>query len=158
MQIVHYIHTLEKQSSKPIRLFINSEGGNISDGFAIYDAMTQSKCKITTIGMGVIESMATIIFLAGKERYCYPTCRFMYHQGIQEYMEGEAKNTSNSKREVAESDKLDNICNAIVEEKTKFTAQEIDKLIQPGNFYFGAEEAVKNGFVHSIIQKIEKEK
>lgn len=153
MQIIHNIHLLEKQSSKPIRVFINSEGGNISDGFAIYDVMTQSKCKITTIGMGSIESMATIIFLAGQERYCYPNCRFMYHQGIQEYMEGEAKNTSSSKREVAESDMLDNLCNSIVAEKTKFTASEIDKLIQPGNFYFGAEEAIKNGFAHKIIKE-----
>ncbi|MEK6880101.1 MAG: ATP-dependent Clp protease proteolytic subunit, partial [Nanoarchaeota archaeon] len=79
MQIIHYIHTLEKEAKKPIRIFLNCEGGNISDGFAIYDALTQSKCHITTIGIGVIESMGIIIFLAGKERYCYPNCRFMNH-------------------------------------------------------------------------------
>src|SRR5690606_38164216 len=64
---------------KPIEMFINSPGGNVTDGFAIIGAMEMSETPIITYGMGLVASMALGIFVKGDVRIAHRYTRFMYH-------------------------------------------------------------------------------
>lgn len=67
-----------EDSTKPIYLYVDSPGGDVTTGFALYDIMKYSKAPIYTIGVAAA-SMATIIMQAGTERLCFPHSRFMLH-------------------------------------------------------------------------------
>lgn len=71
-----------KDLDKIITLYINSEGGTISDAFALIDIMNQSKCKIRTIGIGSVISSAFLIFSSGTkgQRYIAKNASIMSHQ------------------------------------------------------------------------------
>jgi len=63
-----------------LTLIINSNGGNLSSGFAVIDAMCGSKIPIRTIGMGELSSMGLTIFITGKERILTPNTLILSHQ------------------------------------------------------------------------------
>ena len=62
-----------------IHVHINSNGGQVSEGFAIYDLLTNSGKTITTIGEGSVKSIATVVFLSGTERELLPNAEFLIH-------------------------------------------------------------------------------
>ena len=73
-----------QDSKKPIHFYINTPGGSISDGFAIFDAVRFINAPVTTLCTGLSASMGTILMLAPpkakKDRVCLPNTRFMIHQ------------------------------------------------------------------------------
>jgi len=74
---------LQTQNDKaPIQIFINSPGGDVQSGLAIYDAMQYVKCPVSTICVGLAASMAAVLLSAGRKgmRYCLPNARVMIHQ------------------------------------------------------------------------------
>ena len=75
------LRALELKSDKPIIIHMQSVGGEWSDGMAIYDAITMSKCHITMIAYGQAESMSSIIFQAADSRLITPNTYFMSHYG-----------------------------------------------------------------------------
>jgi ATP-dependent protease ClpP protease subunit len=75
------LRALELKSDKPIIIHMQSVGGEWSDGMAIYDAVTMSKCHITMIAYGQAESMSSIIFQAADSRLITPNTYFMSHYG-----------------------------------------------------------------------------
>ncbi|MCD8290015.1 MAG: ATP-dependent Clp protease proteolytic subunit, partial [Prevotella sp.] len=66
---------------KPIILYINSPGGSVTDGFALIDAIIQSKTPVYTVNIGSAYSMGFLIFIAGKHRYSMPNATFLCHDG-----------------------------------------------------------------------------
>lgn len=66
---------------QPITIYINSEGGSSFDGQALIDVMLASKTKIRTVGIGMVASMAYLIFLAGHERIAFPNTCLLQHEG-----------------------------------------------------------------------------
>lgn len=71
-----------ENSNEPITIYINSPGGNISSGFAIYDVMNKIKCPVHTMVMGIAASMAAFILCSGSRgnRYALPNASIMIHQ------------------------------------------------------------------------------
>jgi len=65
--------------AEPISLYINSGGGAVYDGMALYSAIKNSPTPVVTIASGMVGSAALLIFLAGKARVCYPYTTFLYH-------------------------------------------------------------------------------
>lgn len=73
-----------EDSEKPITMYINSPGGSISDGLAIYDVMNKIKAPIVTIAMGMAASMAAFLLCSGSrgKRYALPNATVMIHQPL----------------------------------------------------------------------------
>lgn len=83
--IVAQLLYLESQdNSAPITIYINSPGGSISDGLAIYDVMNKIKAPIVTICIGMAASMAAFLLCSGSKgsRYCMPNSTVMIHQPL----------------------------------------------------------------------------
>lgn len=81
--IVAQLLTLEAEDSNaPITMYINSPGGCVSDGLAIYDIMQNLSCHIITIGVGMAASMAAVLLASGDERYCTKNATVMIHQPL----------------------------------------------------------------------------
>lgn len=78
-EFIMALHHLEKKANKIITVFINSPGGDCASGFAMIDALLESKCEIHTVALGEICSMAPGIFIAGKKRYISKNTFVMFH-------------------------------------------------------------------------------
>lgn len=72
---------IEVSKRKPVLLYVTSVGGSVIDGFAIIDAILNSKTKIITINLSYQYSMGFLIGLAGHERYATPNATFLMHDG-----------------------------------------------------------------------------
>lgn len=78
--IVEKLLFLDSQSEEPITFYINSPGGSVPDGLAIYDAMMMCKSPIITVGIGQVCSAASLLLMAGTERYITRNAAVMLHQ------------------------------------------------------------------------------
>ena len=83
--IVAQLLALEAEDADaPITMYINSPGGSITDGMAIYDIMNRISCPIITIGVGMAASMGAVLLSSGTKgmRYCTPNATVMIHQPL----------------------------------------------------------------------------
>lgn len=78
-QFARELYTLDTLGKTSIKVLINSTGGSVVDGMAIYDAINQAKTPVITYNVGVALSIAAVIFLAAKERIMSDYARLMYH-------------------------------------------------------------------------------
>ena len=80
--IAQMLYLASEDSKKDINLYINSPGGSISDGMAIYDTMNFLKCDVSTICLGMAASMGAFLLAAGAKgkRYALPNAEIMIHQ------------------------------------------------------------------------------
>ncbi|MBN1151559.1 ATP-dependent Clp endopeptidase proteolytic subunit ClpP [candidate division WOR-3 bacterium] len=133
---------------KDINLYVNSPGGNISSGLAIYDTMRFIKPDISTTCVGQATSMAAVLLAAGKKgkRYALPHSRIMIHQpwgGVQ----GQAVDIEIEAKEIIKMRKeLENIL-------SHHTGQTIEKISTDSdrNYWMNAEEAKNYGVVDEVI-------
>jgi len=133
---------------KDIYIYINSPGGVVSAGLAIYDTMQYIKPDVSTICVGMAASMAAILLAAGTKgkRYALPHSRIMIHQpmgGVQ----GQATDIEIHAREII---KLKNMLNQIL---SKHTGQPIEKIEKDTdrNFFMSPEEAKEYGLIDEVI-------
>lgn len=80
-RFVKNLHILEHASREPITIFLNTGGGDLWDGMAIYDAIKASSCEITVVVRGQASSMGSIILQAADHRHLYPHALVMFHFG-----------------------------------------------------------------------------
>jgi ATP-dependent Clp protease protease subunit len=145
---------LEKEDpDKDIDLYINSQGGIVSAGLAIYDAMELVKPDVATICVGQAISMAAVLLAAGaeKKRFALPFSRVMIHQPIGGF-QGQVTDIDIQAREML---KTKDILNQILAEKTK---QPIEKIAQDTDrdFFMTAEEAKDYGIIDQVLTKGER--
>lgn len=69
------------EERKPIILYINSQGGNVIDGFGLVDVIRESKTPVYTVNLAFAASMGFLIFIAGHKRYSLPRAEFLLHDG-----------------------------------------------------------------------------
>jgi ATP-dependent Clp protease protease subunit len=154
---IRYVDYLEHCQDVPEIIFkIDSGGGNVYDGLALYDRLRASKCKITMIGSGLIASMAFVVYLAGDTRICTPNVRFLNHQ-TKAGLEGDLTGAQ-IKIEEKETKKLETMCVDIIADRTFLTPKIIQNHIKLGDKYISAKEAVNMGIAHQIQEEIIKEK
>ena len=137
---------------KDINLYINSPGGSVTAGMAIYDTMQYIKPDIATICMGQCTSMAALLLAAGAKgkRYALPNSRVMIHQPIGG-VQGQATDIGIQAKEIL---KIKETIHRIL---TKHTGQSIEKIREDTerDFFMGGEDAVEYGVVDKVITKRE---
>jgi len=140
---------------KDVTIYINSPGGYISSGLAIYDTIQHIRSEIVTICIGEASSMAAIILAAGTKgkRYALPHSRIMLHQP-QGYAKGQSSDIQIHAREVINTrDKL----NEIVAKHTGKNSEEIKKKTDR-DFYLTPQEALEFGIIDEVFKPKEKTK
>lgn len=145
-----FIRSLIKMSdisSDPIDIYFSSEGGDIYNGLAIYDAMRACKCKIRMFASGKIMSAGIIIFLGANERYATPNTRFMVHSVAQITVREETTKLKDMKIDVLETDSLNNQMLTIIAERTKMSFAWWQKKVLSHDYYFGVNTAIDYGII-----------
>ena len=149
--VVSQLLFLESQDpNKDISLYINSPGGSVSAGFAIYDTMNYVKCDVSTICMGLAASMGAFLLAGGAKgkRLALPNSEIMIHQPS-----GGAKGQETEIRIVAENIlKTRNRLNEILAANTGKSVEEISRDTERDN-YMTAQEAVAYGLIDSVVEK-----
>lgn len=142
-----------EDAEKDISLYINSPGGMVTAGLAVYDTMQYIKCPITTICMGMAMSFGAVILAAGKKgkRFALPNSRIMIHQPLI-YGHGLSGQVTDIEIEAKE---LKDTKQKLVDILALHTGQSSDKVWTDceRNYYLSAEEAREYGLIDSIIKK-----
>ena len=151
--VVAQLLYLEAQDpDKDIYLYINSPGGSITSGMAIYDTMNYIKCDVSTICVGMAASMGAFLLSSGAKgkRFALPNSEVMIHQPLGG-MQGQATDIKiHADRIIAIKNKL----NAILSEQTGKPLEVIERDTERDNF-MTAEQACEYGLIDKVITKKE---
>ena len=149
--IVAQLLYLEREDpEKDISLYINSPGGVISSGLAIYDTMNLLKCDVSTICVGLAASMATVLLSSGTKgkRYALPNATVHMHQPIGG-AQGQASDIEIAAREILRmQDMIRNIISGNTGQSYERVARDTDR-----DYYLSAEEAKEYGIVDEVLSK-----
>lgn len=150
--IVAQLLFLDSQSNDDISIYINSPGGSVVDGLAIYDTMNFIKSNVSTIGIGMCASMGAFLLSSGTKgkRYILPNCEVMIHQPL-----GGAKGQATEIKIAAEhilktKDKLNKILSLNTGKDIKTIEQDTDR-----DNYMDSIKSVEYGIVDKIIKNAE---
>jgi len=150
LAIAQMLYLESEDAEKDINLYINSPGGSVTAGLAIYDTMQYIKPDVSTMCMGLAASMGAVLLAAGAEgkRLALPHSRIMIHQpwgGVQ----GKAVDIETHAREIL---RLREILNEILSNHTKQPIDKIDKDTDR-DYFMSSEEAAKYGLIDEVIHK-----
>ena len=139
-----------EDAAKDINLYINSPGGIVSSGLAVYDTMQFVKPPVSTICIGMAASMAALILAAGTtgKRYALPHARVMIHQPEGAF-QGQASDIAIHAKEVLT---IRDVLNKLFSKHTKQTEDRISKDTDR-NYFMSALEAKKYGIIDEILEK-----
>jgi len=134
---------------KDIHIYINSPGGSVTAGLAMYDTMQFLTCEVNTYCIGICASMGAVLLTAGTEgkRFCLPNSHVMIHQ-----VSGGASGTAaDVERTVGFMYNLRGRLNKILAKHTGKTEKQIEKDVDRDN-YMSAEESVEYGLVDKVLE------
>lgn len=149
--VVAQLLYLEGQDpAKDINLYINSPGGSVTDGFAIFDTMNYIKCDVSTICMGLAASMGSFLLAAGTKgkRYALPNSDIMIHQPSGG-AKGQATDIMIHADHIQQTKKR---LNTILSENTGQPYEKIAQDTERDNF-MSAQQAVEYGIIDKVIDK-----
>ncbi len=146
--VAQLLYLDREDSERDISLYINSPGGEISAGLAIYDTMQLIKAPVSTIAVGMTASMATILLTAGSKgrRYALPNATVHLHQplgGVQ----GQAVDIEIAAKEIL---RMRDLLNVILRKHTGMQQDQIDRLTDR-DYYMTAEQAAEYGIVDKVL-------
>ncbi len=139
-----------EDNEKDCYMYINSPGGVVTAGLAIYDTMQHIKAKVSTICLGQAASMAAVLLAAGEpgKRFVLENARIMIHQPLGG-AQGQATDIEIQTKEILRiKQKLNNILMKHTKQPLKKIEKDTDR-----DFFMGAEEAVKYGIVDEVITR-----
>ena len=149
--IAQMLFLAQEDPEKDIQLYINSPGGSITSGMAIYDTMQYVKNDVTTICIGQAASMAALLLSAGeaKKRLALPNSRILIHQPSMGGLSGQATDIDIHAREIL---RMREITNQLL---AKHSGQKLDKVEKDveRDFIMNAQQAKEYGIVDDIIYK-----
>lgn len=143
--IIAQLIYLDSLSNDDITIYINSYGGLVTCGLAIYDIIKSLKSKVTTIAIGSCQSMGVIVLLAGENRYGSKNLELLIHQPSSDFPRGTAKELEINSIQLQ---KLKARCFEIVKENTKI---ENPTEYCEYDTYFTSEEALNMGIITKIL-------
>ncbi len=148
--VAQLVYLENKDPGKEISLYINSPGGSISAGMAIYDTMNFISCDVCTICIGMAASMGAFLLSSGAKgkRYALPNSEIMIHQPLG----GTQGQASDIKIHAEHILKIRDKMNAILSENTGKSVEQIARDTDRDN-YLSANEALEYGIVDRIITK-----
>ena len=147
--IAQLLFLQSEDAGKDISLYINSPGGSVTAGLAIYDTMQFVKCDVTTYCLGQAASMGAVLMAAGTKgkRYALPNARIMIHQpwgGVQ----GQASDISIQAKEILHTrDRLNEILALHTGKTMEAIAKDTDR-----DFFMSAAEAREYGLVDEVVK------
>ncbi|GAB1730799.1 hypothetical protein D0864_05140 [Hortaea werneckii] len=157
--IVAQLLFLEAENpQKPINLYINSPGGSVTAGLAIYDTMQYIQSPVSTICLGQAASMGSLLLCGGAKgtRYCLPHSRIMVHQVSGGY-QGQASDIAIHAKEILRvREQLNKIYQRHLTPKEggQKSLEEIGRVMER-DFFMGAEEAMEWGIVDKVLDRRE---
>jgi len=147
--IIAQLLFLEGEEQKEISMYINSPGGVVSSGLAIYDTMQFIKSPVSTLCVGMAASMAAVLLAAGTpgKRFALPNARIMMHQGSAGFS-GAMPDIDIQAKEIM---RVREIMNQIL---ASHTHQPVERIIKDTDrdFYLSAEEAMKYGVIDEVMK------
>jgi ATP-dependent Clp protease protease subunit len=149
--IVAQLLFLESEDpDKGINLYINSPGGSVTAGLAIYDTMQYVKCPVSTICCGQAASMGALLLLAGApgKRYALPNSRIMIHQPLGG-AQGQASDIDIQAKEIL---RLRSYINGLIVKHTGHTIERIEKDTER-DYFMSADEARQYGIIDEVVSK-----
>ena len=146
--VVAQLLFLDSLNNDDISVYINSPGGSVTDGFAIYDTMNFIKSDVSTIGIGMCASMGAFLLSSGKKgkRFILPNCEVMIHQPLGG-VNGQATEIKIAAEHILKTkDKLNNLLSIN-------TGKDLDTIIKDTDRdnFMDANEALEYGIVDKII-------
>jgi ATP-dependent Clp protease protease subunit len=148
-RVIRSLILLEEESADPIRVFIDSPGGDADAGYAIFDMMRFVKPQVTMIGMGLVASAAALIILAAprERRVGLPNSHYLIHQP----MSGTRGVATEIEIHAKEIEKLRARINRLIADETQ---QPIEKVQRDTDrdYWMNAEEAVAYGLLSRVIK------
>ncbi|MGC9528619.1 MAG: ATP-dependent Clp protease proteolytic subunit [Limnospira sp.] len=149
--IVAYMLYLDSEDpSKPIYLYINSPGGSVTAGMAIYDTMQYIKSEVVTICVGLAASMGAFLLAAGTKgkRLALPHARIMIHQPLG----GTRGQASDIEIEAKEILRIRTVLNEMLAERTGQPLEKIEKDTDR-DYFLSAQEAYDYGLIDQVIEE-----
>ena len=142
-----YLESLDKD--KDITIYINSPGGSVSAGLAIYDTIQQIKCDVSTVCVGMAASMGAFLLSSGTKgkRYALENSQVMIHQ----LMGGTSGQATDIEIEVKHMKMVKDRLDKILADNTNHTIEEIKSDTDRNTWMFG-EDAMKYGLIDKVLE------
>lgn len=147
--IAQILYLTSKDQERDIKIYINSPGGSVTAGFAIYDTIQYVRCPVSTICIGLTGSMAAIILASGSKgkRFALPNAEILLHQ-VAGGVTGQAVEIEITAKQIIKiKDKL----NKILAEHTGQSLKKVEKDTDR-DFYLSAEGAKEYGLIDEVIK------
>jgi len=147
--IAQLLYLESDDDTKDINLYINSPGGMVTAGLAVYDTMQYVKAPITTICMGMAMSFGAVILAAGNKgkRFALPQSRIMIHQPLVGGISGQATDIAVEAKEMAHTRA---VLDGIIAKHTGQSVEKVNKDMER-NYYMSAEEAKTYGIIDEVL-------
>ena len=148
--VAQLIYLEAKDPAKDISLYINSPGGSVSAGLAIYDTMNYVKCDVSTICIGMAASMGAFLLSSGQKgkRYALPNSEIMIHQPLG----GDQGQASDIKIAAEHILKTKRKLNAILSQNSGKPVEQVERDTDRDN-YLSAQEAMEYGLIDKVFYK-----
>lgn len=148
--IAQFLFLESEDPDKEINLYINTPGGSVTAGLAIFDTMQYVRCPVSTICLGQAASMGAVLLAAGTsdKRFALPNSRVLIHQPLGG-VSGQASDIEIHAREIL---KLKDTLNEIL---SRTTGQPMEKIRNDTerDYYMGANEALEYGLIDEVIEQ-----
>ena len=151
-KVISHLLLLEAESDEPVKVMIDSPGGDVDAGYAIFDMIRFIKPEVYTIGMGLVASAGALILLAApkEKRLALPNSHYLIHQPLSG-IRGVATEIEIHAREI---EKARNKINQLISEETGKSLKQVEKDTDR-DYWLNAEESLDYGLVSRIISKRE---
>ena len=149
--LIQKLMYLDSKDLGEITIYINSPGGEVISGLAVYDYIKIMKSTVRTVTIGDAASMGAIIFLAGEKREMLPHTRILIHDPSYGHLDVSGKKPHEIQRGVDSLNKVRETLAEIISKKTNKSLDEIYGITAEDN-YFTAEEAIEFGLATGIFK------
>lgn len=145
------LHLQRQDPTMPITLYINSPGGEVQSGLALYDVMQAVSCPIRTVCLGMAASMGALLFIAGDEREILPHSRIMIHDPL--IGAGAGGSALSVKARADDLMRIRDITAGVIARHSGMSIERVFELTA-SDTYFEAEEAVEAGLADRVITRL----
>ncbi|KAA3662629.1 MAG: ATP-dependent Clp protease proteolytic subunit [Chloroflexi bacterium] len=148
LTVAQLLFLAREDPAKPIRMYINSPGGQVYAGMAIYDTMQQVECPVSTVAVGFTASFGTVLLTAGTKgmRYALPNATIHMHQPLGG-AQGQASDIAIQAQEIL---RLRTTLNGILADHTGQTVTKIEEDTDR-DLYMSAQQAMEYGLVDEVL-------
>ncbi len=148
--IMQLLYLEKEDPDAEITIYINSPGGSVQDGLALYDVMQAISCPIKTVCMGMAASMAAVLFVAGDKRQMLAHSKLMIHDPRIMQTGGNALDLQTISENLMKTREI------MADILSKHTGKSVDEILEKtkSDSYFTGDEAVEFGLADEVISKI----